>query len=131
MISAEALDEDSIRRAVAADRCGAVVSFCGTVRNHDGGRAVLSLEYHAHPDASRFLAECCSVIAEETGVRVAAAHRVGALEIGDIALCVAAGAEHRAEAFAACEKLVEAIKTSVPIWKRQHFADSEAEWVGL
>lgn len=70
-------------------------------------------------------------IAVETGIAVAAAHRVGELRIGDVALCAAASAAHRAEAFDACERLVELVKQRVPIWKRQHFVDGVSEWVGL
>jgi molybdopterin synthase catalytic subunit len=56
---------------------------------------------------------------------------VGDLRIGDVALYAAASAGHRAEAFAACERLVEEIKRGVPIWKRQHYDDGVSEWVGL
>ena len=105
--------------------------FSGVVRDHDGGREVRALDYQAHPEAERFLAECVRRIADETGLAVAAAHRVGELRIGDVALFAAASAAHRAEAFDACERLVELIKQEVPIWKRQHFGDGVSEWVGL
>jgi molybdopterin synthase catalytic subunit len=101
------------------------------IRDHDHGSPVLSLEYQAHPDAERFLAECLTEITESTGVRVAAGHRFGALAIGDVALVAAAAAPHRAEAFAACSALVDLIKHRVPIWKRQHLVDGTTEWVGL
>ncbi|MEQ1737802.1 MAG: molybdenum cofactor biosynthesis protein MoaE, partial [Rhodoglobus sp.] len=78
-----------------------------------------------------FLEDCCRSIADSTGLRVAAAHRTGSLAIGDIALVAAVAAPHRAEAFAACAELVEAIKQRVPIWKREHLADGVTEWVGL
>ncbi|WP_158863305.1 molybdenum cofactor biosynthesis protein MoaE [Leifsonia sp. AG29] len=110
---------------------GAVVSFQGIVRDHDGGRDVVSLDYRAHPEAEAFLRACCEEIAAGTGLRVAAQHRVGSLVIGDLALVAAVAAPHRAEAFAACAELVEIIKARVPIWKRQHFTDGESEWVGL
>lgn len=110
---------------------GALVTFRGIVRDHDHGLAVTALDYQAHPDAARFLEECCATVAVETGLRVAAAHRVGSLAVGDTALVVAVSAPHRSEAFAACERLVELIKHTVPIWKRQHLADGATEWVGL
>jgi molybdopterin synthase catalytic subunit len=110
---------------------GALVTFRGIVRDHDHGEAVTALEYQSHPEAERFLAEACATVAAETGLRVAAAHRVGHLEIGDTALVAAAAAPHRAEAFAACERLVEIVKQTVPIWKRQHLAAGVTEWVGL
>ncbi|MFE6964023.1 molybdenum cofactor biosynthesis protein MoaE [Agromyces sp. NPDC057679] len=131
LVSDLPLDEAAVRRAVESDASGAVVVFHGVVRDHDGGRGVLSLDYRAHPDAERFLADCVRRVTEETGLAVAAAHRVGDLCIGDVALVAAAGAGHRAEAFDACERLVELIKREVPIWKRQHFDDGVSEWVGL
>ena len=120
-----------MRAAVEAETSGAVVMFLGVVRNHDAGRDVLALDYQAHPEAERFLAECVRRIADDTGLAVAAAHRVGELRIGDVALVAAASAPHRAEAFDACERLVDLIKQQVPIWKRQHFTDGVSEWVGL
>ncbi len=131
VISAGPIDEAAVRSAVEADSSGAVVLFCGVVRDHDAGRGVLALDYQGHPEAQRFLAECVRRITEETGVAVAAAHRVGELSIGDVALFAAASAPHRAEAFDACERLVDLIKREVPIWKRQHFRDGVSEWVGL
>ena len=131
VITAEPIDEAAVRTAVEADASGAVVVFHGVVRNHDEGRDVLALDYQAHPEAERFLAECVRRIADDTGLAVAAAHRVGELRIGDVALVAAASAPHRAEAFDACERLVDLIKQQVPIWKRQHFTDGVSEWVGL
>lgn len=131
VVSDQPLDEHAVRRAAESEVNGAVVMFCGVVRDHDGGRAVSALDYRAHPEAERFLADCVRRIADETGHRVAAAHRVGDLAIGDVALFAAAGAPHRAQAFDACERLVELIKQEVPIWKRQHFDDGVSEWVGL
>ncbi|PII85295.1 molybdenum cofactor biosynthesis protein MoaE [Leucobacter sp. OLJS4] len=125
------IDEAAVRAAVEAAECGAVVMFHGIVRDHDGGRGVRALDYRAHPDAERFIAECVVSEAEASGLRLAAVHRVGELRIGDAALVAAASAPHRAEAFAAIERLVERIKHEVPIWKRQHFADGVTEWVGL
>ncbi len=110
---------------------GAVVVFTGVVRDHDGGRSVSALEYQAHPDAERFLRQCCEQVSERTGLPVAAVHRVGQLTIGDPALVAAVAAPHRAEAFAACAELVERIKAEVPIWKRQRFTTGVSEWVGL
>ncbi len=131
IISDDQLDEALVRSGVGGDADGAVVTFCGVVRDHDGGRAVRSLDYRAHPDAERFLREIVTRVTAETGLRVAAAHRIGDLRIGDVALYAAASAGHRAQAFAACERLVEEIKSGVPIWKRQHYDDGVSEWVGL
>ena len=130
-IADSTIDAAPIEEFVLTPEYGALVTFRGIVRNHDHGEAVTALEYQAHPDAARFLEEACATVAAETGLRIAAAHRVGPLRIGDTALVAAAAAAHRAEAFAACARLVEEIKTRVPIWKRQHLADGPSEWVGL
>lgn len=131
LISADPIDAAELEAFVSAAEHGAVVTFRGVVRNHDHGSAVTGLDYQAHPDASRFLEECCRTVADETGLSIAAVHRIGALTVGDTALVATAAAAHRAEAFAACERLVELIKARVPIWKRQHLDDGVTEWVGL
>lgn len=131
IISESPLDEQAVRSAVESPQSGAVVVFAGVVRNHDGGEPVTRLDYTAHPDAEEIMAGCCAQVAEETGLAVAAGHRIGELAIGDVALIAAVSAAHRAEAFAACELLVERIKATVPIWKRQHRHDGVTEWVGL
>ncbi|MEE2031200.1 molybdenum cofactor biosynthesis protein MoaE [Rhodococcus chondri] len=130
-ISSEPLDVAAVDAAVAGPEHGAVVLFSGVVRNHDGGQSVTALEYQAHPDAEAFLRRCCEQVAAESGLPVAAVHRVGDLTIGDLALVAAVAAPHRAEAFATCADLVERIKREVPIWKRQRFTDGASEWVGL
>lgn len=120
-----------VEAAVGAPECGAVVTFRGVVRDDDGGRAVRSLDYEAHPDAADTLRKVCQAVSTETGLRVAAVHRYGHLVVGDVALVAAASAGHRKEAFEACSLLVERIKAEVPIWKKQQFTDGESEWVGL
>lgn len=130
-IVTEPIDESEVRAAVDAPDCGALVMFHGIVRDHDGGRGVSALDYRAHPDAERFILACVEEEQAASGLVLAAVHRVGALTIGDAALVAAAAAPHRAEAFAAIERLVERIKHEVPIWKRQHFGDGASEWVGL
>lgn len=131
LITDRDIDATAVEAAVLTDHDGALVTFRGIVRNHDHGESVSALDYQAHPDAARFMAECCETIARETGVRVVAVHRVGSLVVGDTALVAAAAAAHRHEAFDACERLVDLIKKSVPIWKRQHLAEGATEWVGL
>ena len=116
--------------AVGSATAGAVVSFAGVVRNHDEGRGVLTLDYTAHPSAGDVIAQVAAAVsAEYPDVRIAVAHRVGPLRIGDIALACAVASAHRAEAFAACARLVDAVKESVPIWKEQAFTDGTSEWV--
>jgi molybdopterin synthase catalytic subunit len=130
-ISETTLDRSALETFVLSSADGALVVFEGVIRDHDHGSTVTALEYSAHPDAERFLADVCRTVAEESGLIVAAAHRVGSLTVGDVALVAAVAAPHRAEAFAACATLIDRIKTDVPIWKRQHLADGATEWVGL
>jgi molybdopterin synthase catalytic subunit len=116
---------------VAAAEAGAVVGFAGVVRNHDGGREVVRLEYSAHPHAEQVLFEALAeVAADAPGVRaIAASHRIGSLQIGDAALVVAVAADHRAAAFDTCARLVDIVKERLPVWKHQFFADGSDEWV--
>ncbi|MES1212444.1 MAG: molybdenum cofactor biosynthesis protein MoaE [Leifsonia sp.] len=131
LISDTPLDRAAIEAFVQTAADGAVVTFEGVIRDHDHGSGVSALDYEAHPDAEAFLREVCESIATESGLRVAAAHRIGHLVVGDIALIAAVAAPHRADAFAACAELVDRIKQRVPIWKRQHLDDGVSEWVGL
>lgn len=131
LVSDGPLDAAAIESFVLDDANGALVLFKGIVRDHDHGLAVTALDYEAHPDAATFLTAACEQIAARTGLRVAAAHRVGSLVVGDTALVAAVAAPHRHEAYVACEELVDLIKLTVPIWKRQHLVDGATEWVGL
>jgi molybdopterin synthase catalytic subunit len=106
--------------------------FVGTVRNADHGVDVVSLDYTQHPSALDVLTKCAEETARQHDVlAIAVEHRVGHLEVGDIAVIVAIGAVHRGEALAACAHLINTLKAEVPIWKEQHFASGESEWVGL
>ncbi len=131
VVTSDVLDRAALEAFVTSEQDGALVTFEGVIRNHDHGETVTALDYEAHPDAERFLRETCAEVARETGLRVAAAHRVGALTIRDVALVACVAAPHRAEAFAACALLVDRIKERTPIWKRQHLAGGTTEWVNL
>jgi molybdopterin synthase catalytic subunit len=101
------------------------------VRDDDDGRAVTSLGYSAHPDAVGALRRVAEQVAADFPVTaLAAVHRVGDLDIGDLAVVVAVACPHRAEAFAACRRLIDDLKHDVPIWKHQRFTDGSQEWVG-
>ena len=124
------LDIVAHERAVAGPRAGAVVSFAGVVRDHDSGRGVVELEYEAHPSAEQVLAEIVAATAEDPLVYgVAVSHRVGRMEIGDVALAAAVSTAHRGDAFVICARLVDEVKARLPVWKRQVFTDGEVEWV--
>jgi molybdopterin synthase catalytic subunit len=131
LVSDAPLDRAAIETFVRTAADGAVVTFEGVIRDHDHGSGVSALDYEAHPDAEAFLREVCTEIATASGLRVAAAHRIGHLKIGDVALIASVAAPHRADAFAACAHLVDLIKERTPIWKRQHLDDGLSEWVGL
>ena len=130
IVTAEPLDLAAHERAVAHSAAGAVVSFAGVVRDHDEGRTVLELEYEAHPSAAAVLAEIAAEFAADPDVyAVAVSHRVGRLDIGEVALAAAVSTAHRAAGFAACARLVDEVKERLPVWKRQLFADGTEEWV--
>lgn len=135
VMSAVLDDDASMRAFCAAPRppasSGAVVTFVGVVRDHDGGRAVRELEYEAHPTAAEVLRDTAvEVAAQHPGVAtVRVAHRVGLLPIGGTAFHVEVSAAHRGVAFAACSALVDRVKEVLPVWKRQVFADGTEEWV--
>jgi molybdopterin synthase catalytic subunit len=124
------LSVDEVRAAVMDPAAGGVALFAGAVRDHDHDRAVIGLEYTAHPSAAADLRRVAEQIATKYDVSaIAAVHRVGDLAIGDLAVVVAVSAGHRAQAFEACRALIDELKASVPIWKHQRFADGETEWV--
>jgi len=117
--------------AVSGPHIGGIDLFLGAVRDHNAGRAVTRLEYHAYVSmAEKEMQRIADEIAHEIpGVTLAALHRVGSLAVGDLAVVCAAGAVHRGEAFQACRALIDRIKHRVPIWKREHGADGPY-WVG-
>ena len=124
----------SVQEVLAAveDRgAGGVVSFTGFVRDSDGGRDVRELEYVAHPDAAAALVRVAQAVADDLPVLgLAAVHRTGLLAVGDIAVVVAASAPHRGQAFEAARRLIDDLKATVPVWKRQVFCEGDEEWVG-
>jgi molybdopterin synthase catalytic subunit len=129
-ISSGTITVDECVVAVEHAAAGAVVSFAGVVRDHDSGRAVTRLEYEAHPSAVEAIASVAAKVAAEfPAVTIAVEHRSGALRVGETALACAVSSAHRTEAFAACARLVDAIKEQVPMWKLQRFADGTEEWV--
>lgn len=130
-IQHEAIDVQRVIQSVQAPRFGGLDVFLGVVRSHNDGRAVTLLEYEAYASmAQKQLERIARGIEQELGdVAMAAVHRIGALEVGDIAVICAAAAPHRAEAFTACRLLIDRIKAEVPVWKREHGPDGPY-WVG-
>ncbi|HTW21375.1 MAG TPA: molybdenum cofactor biosynthesis protein MoaE [Mycobacteriales bacterium] len=130
-IRSTVLSVDEVIAAVSGPELGGAVMFLGTVRNEDHGRAVRRLDYSAHPSADTELARVAGeVAADAPAVALAALHRVGELDVGEIAVVVGAAAPHRDEAFRVGRVLIDRIKAEVPLWKRQSFADGAHEWVG-
>ena len=132
-VVAAPLSPDAIASAVDDPGAGGIVIFSGVVRNETEGRSVKFLEYEAHaPMAEAKMREIGEGIrARWPGVRrVAMLHRVGRLEIGESSVLIAVSAAHRAEAFEACRHAIDALKRTVPVWKKEHFEDGEV-WVGL
>jgi molybdopterin synthase catalytic subunit len=131
-ISESPLDVNQALSHVSGPEIGGIALFVGTVRNRDHDVAVTSLDYTQHPSALDVLARCAEETAYQHDVlAIAVEHRVGHLEVGDIAVVVAVGAVHRGEALAACAHLINTLKAEVPIWKEQHFTSGDSEWVGL
>jgi molybdopterin synthase catalytic subunit len=126
------LSVDKLVAAVTTPEVGGIGIFLGVVRSRDEGRAVDSLDYSDHPSADAVLAQCAErVAAQHDVIGVAVEHRVGHLEVGELAVVVVVGAAHRHAALSACTQLIDEIKTSVPIWKEQHFSSGASAWVGL
>lgn len=130
-LGSDPLALDAVVAEVAHAGAGALDVFLGVVRDHADGRSVETLEYSAYEpmakkELSRIVAE---VEARFGGARCAIHHRLGLLRVGELAVVCAASTPHRAEAFAACRALIEAVKHDVPIWKRETGPDGTA-WVG-
>ena len=130
-IRATPLSTDEVLAAVSDPAAGGTVLFAGAVRDEDGGRSVVRLDYTAHPRALGDLRTVAEGIAAKFPViALAVVHRVGELQIGDLAVVLAVACAHRGEAFEAARALIDELKETVPIWKHQVFVDGGEEWVG-
>lgn len=124
------IDPKRLCQAVASPASGGLVSFEGRVRHHNQGRKVLSLEYEAFPslaekEGNKILKEISS---QYDIVAARCEHRVGHLEVGEIAVCIYVSAVHRDSAFKACRAIIDTIKLTVPIWKKEHYEDGTSSW---
>ena len=119
-----------LSKLVANPHSGAVVTFCGDVRDHDGGKEVASLLYEIHPSAPEQIKLITQSIMGRFEIeKVAVAHRYGDIAIGETAFAVAVSAAHRQAAFDACAAIVDEVKAKLPIWKHQKFTDGRDQWV--
>jgi molybdopterin converting factor subunit 1 len=118
--------------AVRGPDAGGIATFTGMVRARSQGRDVSRLEYEAYAEmAEKVFRELCEEVERElSGVRVALEHAVGTLAVGDVAVVIAAAAPHRAEAFRACEAMIDRLKQRAPIWKKETGPDGTS-WVGM
>jgi molybdopterin synthase catalytic subunit len=131
-ISERPLSVDRLLGLVSDRATGGIAIFVGVVREQDSGEEVTSLDYTQHPTAATALRASAERVAVAHDVRaIAVEHRVGHLEVGDLAVVVAAGAVHRGPALAAARALIDDLKATVPIWKEQHLTSGEVTWVGL
>jgi len=130
-IAAERLDPAALQRALTDVRAGACVTFEGWVRNRNEGQPVLSLEYEAYA----LLAETeGGTILDEARrkyalVGASAVHRIGHLQLGELAVWVGVTAEHRGDAFDACRYIIDEAKARLPIWKKEHYASGATAWI--
>lgn len=130
-IGREAIDVAALEREVADPAAGAIVTFAGTTRRDNAGRDVIRLEYEAYePMALSEMRKLAREACERWKiVRIAIAHRVGVVEIGQTSVAIAVSAAHRAEAFEACRFAIDRLKEIVPIWKKEYFEGGEV-WIG-
>ena len=128
-ITDQPIDLQELVEAVTNERNGGVVLFSGIVRRWNEGQEVHWLEYEAYKEAAE---EAMALIAQEVDQRwdttdIAMVHRVGHLEIGEVAVGVAVGAAHRAEAFDACEFAIDTLKATAPIWKKESWEGQDGQ----
>jgi len=130
LITRDALDRDALIASLADPGMGGIVVFEGVVRDNARGKQVRYLEYDVYPEMA--IAQIREIVAEagrRWGVeRVAVAHRVGRLEIGEASVLIVVASPHRSEAFDACRYIIDTLKTTVPIWKKEVATNGE-EWV--
>ncbi|MFD1848497.1 molybdenum cofactor biosynthesis protein MoaE [Oceanobacillus bengalensis] len=127
----EPIQVESLVKKVSVREAGAITTFIGTVREWTKGKRTIYLEYQAYiPMAVKMLAQIGKEIEEKwTNTKVAITHRIGRLDISDIAVVIAVSSPHRKAAYEANEYAIERIKQIVPIWKKEHWEDGET-WIG-
>ena len=130
-ITEDPIDLNDVYEKVVRSEAGAVSTFTGIVREFTYGKRTLFLQYEAYvPMAEKKLAEIGAEISERWGnTETAIVHRIGRLDISEIAVAIAVSTPHREDAFAACRYAIERIKQMVPIWKKEHWEDGSV-WIG-
>lgn len=130
-IESHELDLAALRAAMGDVRAGGFVCFEGWVRNTNEGREVVRLEYEsfvslAEKEGNRILDEAMRVFPV---FDIRCAHRIGALELGALAVWVGVSSQHRGAAFDACRYVIDEVKSRVPIWKKEHYVDGDSGWI--
>jgi molybdopterin synthase catalytic subunit len=131
LLTTEPIDVNDVIARVAADSAGAIATFLGTTRAHSRGRQVVHLDYEAYDGMAE--AEMARIAEELKGryeiTNVAMTHRIGRVGIGETSVAIAISAPHRADAIAACRDAIDALKQTVPLWKKEVYEGGE-EWIG-
>ena len=130
-ISADPVDAAPLRARLLHDRAGAFAAFEGWVRNHNDGRAVDGLRYEAYAALAEAEGERIVQQALEKfgAIDACCVHRIGDLAIGDLAVWVGVAAAHRGVAFDTCRWIIDEVKSRVPIWKHERYADGRSDWL--
>ncbi len=128
-ITREPIDVIELSSRVEMETNGAVVSFVGQVRNHSRGQDVIGLEYEGYEEmAEKVMERIADEATSRWPVQVAMQHRLGKMQVGEVTVAIAVGSPHRDEAFEACRFCIEAIKSEVPIWKKE-FGSDGSYWI--
>jgi len=130
-VGPDPIDPAEVLARVGSDEDGAAILFLGVVRDHADGRPVQGMRYDAYREmAEEVLREIALEAASRLGTdRLAVVHRTGDLAVGEVSVAIAVSSPHRAESFDASRYVIEEIKKRLPVWKKEHYADGEAEWV--
>ena len=130
-LAADPIDVDAVIAEVADERAGAIATFLGTTRLESRGRTVVHLEYEAYEGmAEKVMGEIAETLAGRYDLcKVAIAHRIGRVGIGETSVAVAVSAPHREHALAACKEAIDTLKVDVPLWKKEVYEGGE-EWIG-
>ena len=125
------IDERRLKAMLDDDRCGAFVSFEGRVRNHNNDSSVDSLTYYGYEDLALNQGRAIIKEAKERFdiIGAVAIHRIGALDIGDVAIWVGVASAHRYPAFDACRWILDTIKADIPVWKQEYYDDDSSKWL--
>ena len=129
-ITRESIDITALRQRALHPQAGAVLIFCGDIRNHSDEQSVEKLEYESHE--SMALNQMSQVVEEASNQwpihYVEVIHRLGLMEVMECSIAIAVSTSHRVDAYAASRFIIDTIKRSVPIWKKEHFSDGQSSW---